>query len=73
MADASELIRSQIAKNHIKVQKEKEDFVGPCLRPAQTCNYAFSHRSRSVTVKKCTQKRGALAELLFCVFNLLPF
>ena len=39
----------------------------------KTCNYAFSHRSRSVTVKKCTQKRGALAELLFCVFNLLPF
>ena len=35
MADASELIRSQIAKNHIKVQKEKEDFVGPCLRPPQ--------------------------------------
>ena len=43
MSDASELIRSQIPKNLIKVQKEKEDFVGPCLRPAQNVQlYIFT-------------------------------
>ena len=30
-------------------------------------------RSRAVTAKKCTKKRDARAELLFCLFNLLLF
>ena len=30
-------------------------------------------RSRAVTAKKCTKKRGTRAELLFCLFNLLLF
>ena len=36
--------------------------------------WAFSRRrSRAVTVKKCTKRRDARAELLFCVVNLLLF
>ena len=37
----------------------------------KTWNWAFSRRSRAVTVKKCTKKRDARAELLFCLLNLL--
>ena len=39
----------------------------------KTWNWAFSRRSRAVTVKKCTKKRDARAELLFCLFNQLLF
>ena len=35
---------------------------------------AFSRRSRAVTpAKKCTKKRGARANLMFCLINLLLF
>ena len=36
-------------------------------------NQAFSRRSRAVTAKKCTKKRDARAELLFCLTNPLLF
>ena len=35
--------------------------------------FTFSRRSRARTVKKCTKKRDARANLLFCVINLLLF
>ena len=34
---------------------------------------AFSRRSRAVTVKKCTKKRDARAELLFCQSKPIAF
>ena len=34
-------------------------------REAKFC-HGFSRRSRAVTAKKCTKKRAARAELLFC-------
>ena len=37
----------------------------------KTWNWAFSSRSRVVTAKKCTKKRDARANLLFCLINLL--
>ena len=39
----------------------------------KTWNYAFARRSRAVTAKKCTKKRDARAEVLFCLFSLLIF
>ena len=41
ISNASELVR--IPKNHIKVQKEKEDFVGPCLRPPENVKLCTFH------------------------------
>ena len=35
LSNADELFRSRIPNNHIHVQKEKEDFVVPCLRPPE--------------------------------------
>ena len=35
MSNANELLLSRIPNNHIHVQKEKEDFVAPCLRPPE--------------------------------------
>ena len=35
VSNANELLRSRIPNNHIHVQKEKEDFVVPCLRPPE--------------------------------------
>ena len=39
----------------------------------KTWNWAFSRRSRAVTVKKCRKKRDARTELLFCLLNQLLF
>ena len=41
-------------------------------QPGQPGSYEEA-LSRAVTAKKCTKKRDARAELLFCLFNLLLF
>ena len=53
----------------MQIQKEKGEFVVMYLRPPQTHQeFHAVHCSRVVDVKEiCTKKRGASAELLFCL------
>ena len=56
--------------------KDKESRCLEFTFSTKTYNYAFSRRSRAVTAKKCTKKRGARTYLLFCQskpISFLPF
>ena len=48
----------------MEVEEKKKKVVVLGSRPPQ--NVKFSRRSYAVTAKKCTKKRDARAELLFC-------
>ena len=76
LSNASELFLSGIPKNHIQVQKEKENLAVACvcppgirlpqhvildLFPSQSCSDG----------KEMYKTRDARAELLSCLFNLL--
>ena len=53
--------------NRARVQTEIVEFIAlPFL-------FSISRRSCAGTAKKCTKKRDARAELLFCSLNLLLF
>ena len=72
LSNANELFWSRISVNHIKVHKEKENFVIACLRPSQNMKLAVKF-SRAVMAKKCTKKRDVRAKLLFSLVKLLLF
>ena len=64
-------------KDCIKVQEKKSKVVVSCSRPRQNVKLlqAVSRCSRATMAEKCTKKRDARAELLFCQFKpitLLP-
>ena len=63
LSKASELFLSRIPNNYIQVQKGRL-FTFSIQREIR--HLPFSRRSRAVSAKKCTKKRNAGAELLFC-------
>ena len=67
---ASELFLSRIPNNYIQVQKGRLfTFSIQC----EIRHLPISRPSLAVTAKKCTKKRNAGAELLFCLFKQLLF
>ena len=58
--------------NHVRVQTKKVKFIASPLLPQVKIKSATSRRSRAGTAKNLTKKRGARAELLFCLLTLLP-
>ena len=70
------VLRSPEAEFQVTISKlRKRNKISSMLVyiPHKTRNQAFSRRSRAKTGKKCTKKRDARANLLFCLLNLLGF
>ena len=61
---------NEFQKSVSKLRKRKREFVVLCSRPPQNVK---SRRICAVTAKKCTKRRDALAELLFCQSKPLAF
>ena len=57
---------SWILKGFIHVQIEKGNLLSYVHVLYKTSHWEVSRRSRAVDVQKCTKKRDARAELLFC-------
>ena len=58
--------------DHARVQTEVVEFIVlPFLFSSKLKIWSFHVRSFAGTVRKCTKKRDARAELLFCSLNLL--
>ena len=67
MSKAGDFSWTWILKDFIQAQKEKEEFVAVC--PPSSINHRIGSFHVVVvqwTSKKCTKKRDARAELLFC-------